>query len=355
MSIRFYSGEEGARRARQPARESQQALLLRLLREADGATVTYQRLRDAGIELPASVVSELELAGFPIEHRSEGGGGSAPRPGVRLNPELDPERAALDAAEAARMESRKRPDGRVGMAWTMPSGLTNRVTAPFVAGSKRLRVPSGVGRRMASIRLSLPSGLRLSPPSGPRLRFPSGWRMSERGPTMRALAPIALVGAMIIVIAVVVIALQTSRPRHLVGHHASKPQPRSAVVARVPQPPPPRRPAAPVTPPTPISPALATEFEAQGHDLLQSGQPGSAVPVLRRALAATGMQLNDCLEPTSETCLTYAYALYDLGRALELNGDPGAALPVLEERLQIDNQRDVVAAELAHVRTITQQ
>jgi tetratricopeptide (TPR) repeat protein len=104
-----------------------------------------------------------------------------------------------------------------------------------------------------------------------------------------------------------------------------------------------------------VSATLATEFEAQGHDLLQSGQYSNAIPVLRRALAATGKQLSDCLEPVSETCLTYAYALYDLGRGLELNGEPSAALPVLEQRLQIDNQRDVVAAELAHARTVAQQ
>ena len=29
-------------------------------------------------------------------------------------------------------------------------------------------------------------------------------------------------------------------------------------------------------------------------------------------------------------CLTYAYALYDLGRALRLSGDPAAAVPILE-------------------------
>ena len=333
MSIRFFSGEEGARRPGQPARESQQALLLRLLREANGATVSYGRLRNAGIELPASVVSELELAGIPIEHRYEGGGGSPRRPGVRLNPELDPERAALDAAAAADVQptaqSRTVPGWRAGGRLSVPSGL-------------RLSVPSG-------LRLSVPSGLRVRVPSGIRLSLPSGWGSREMRPTMRALAPIALVGAMIVVVAVVVIALQTARARHVVGHHVSKPQPRSAVIARVPQTPPPQPPA------TPISPTLATEFEAQGHDLLQSGQYSNAVPVLRRALAATGMQLNDCLEPTSDTCLTYACALYDLGRALELNGDPSAAVPLLEKRLQIDNQRDIVAAELAHVRTIVEQ
>jgi hypothetical protein len=45
-------------------------------------------------------------------------------------------------------------------------------------------------------------------------------------------------------------------------------------------------------------------------------------------------------------CLTYAYALYDLGRALRLSGDPSAAIPILERRLEIDNQRPTGMAEL---------
>ena len=45
-------------------------------------------------------------------------------------------------------------------------------------------------------------------------------------------------------------------------------------------------------------------------------------------------------------CLTYAYALYDLGRAVRLSGESQAAVPILERRLQIDNQRWIVDAEL---------
>jgi hypothetical protein len=275
-------------------------LLLRLLREADGETVSYRRLRDAGIELPASVVSELELAGFPIEHRYEGAGGSPRRPGVRLNPALDPERPASQA-------------------------ITSNL------------------RQSAKPRASS---------AGIRVGVPSLGRWTELRPSARVLAPIAVIGAVIVVIAVVVIALQSPRvsSRHVARHHVPKPQSRSTgVLARVPQPPTAQQPA------TPVSPALATDFEAQGHDLLQSGEYSTAVSMLRRAIAATGERVGDCLEPASETCLTYAYALYDLGRALELKGDPGAALPVLEQRLQIDNQRDVVAAELARVRTSVQQ
>jgi len=67
---------------------------------------------------------------------------------------------------------------------------------------------------------------------------------------------------------------------------------------------------------------------------------------LRTAIQASGGSLSRCAEPTSEACLTYAYALYDLGRALQLEGDPAAAIPILSERLRIDNQRETVRQEL---------
>jgi hypothetical protein len=329
-------------------------MLLRRLRQADGATVTYAELRDVGIELPASVVSELELAGIPIEHGYESGEGGLRRPGVRLNPALDPERLTEEATEAEDATTEAAP---VRAERTPARASKNRI-APSVS---QVPLPSLRGLNLSSLKgLSLPSvkGRPLpsikgvSVPAVRRLSLPSGSRLTDLRPPRRALAPIALIGAMVVVIAVVVLALQAGRanPRHAIRHHASNPQPRStSVVARAPQSSPP-----PPTPPTPVSPALATEFEAQGHNLLESGQYSGAVPVLRRALAATGKQLSDCIEPVSETCLTYAYALYDLGRALELNGEPSAALPVMEQRLQIDNQRDVVAAELAHLRTIAQ-
>jgi hypothetical protein len=53
--------------------EQQQTILLELLRKAAGAPVSYAELQDAGIEFPASVVSELELAGVP-GRRSAGRG-----------------------------------------------------------------------------------------------------------------------------------------------------------------------------------------------------------------------------------------------------------------------------------------
>ncbi|MEA2143000.1 MAG: eukaryotic-like serine/threonine-protein kinase [Solirubrobacteraceae bacterium] len=78
-------------------------------------------------------------------------------------------------------------------------------------------------------------------------------------------------------------------------------------------------------------------LQAQGHQLIQQGQYDQAIPVLERSVKSF---------PAGTTELGYAYALYDLGNALRLAGRPQDAVPVLEERLKIDNQRDVVQAEL---------
>jgi hypothetical protein len=85
--------------------------------------------------------------------------------------------------------------------------------------------------------------------------------------------------------------------------------------------------------PSPAPPAGA--LEAQGHQLMNGGNYGNAIPVLRQAVATAA--------PAS---LTYAYALYDLGRSLRLAGDPRAAVPILWRRLQIPNQTGVVRTEL---------
>jgi serine/threonine-protein kinase len=75
----------------------------------------------------------------------------------------------------------------------------------------------------------------------------------------------------------------------------------------------------------------------QGYRLMQAGRYDDAVPVLRRAVAAF---------PQGTTDLQYAYALYNLGRALRLAGKAGEAVPVLERRMRIPNQTDTVRREL---------
>jgi len=86
---------------------------------------------------------------------------------------------------------------------------------------------------------------------------------------------------------------------------------------------------------TAAPPAGADGLEARGHSLMEAGNYGAAIPVLRQAVAGS-----------SPGSLTYAYALYDLGRSLRLSGDPQAAIPILYRRLAIPNQTGVVRTEL---------
>src|SRR5881227_1527289 len=65
-------------------RDHQQARLLEILRRHPGEAVTYVDLQSAGIEFPASVVAELELAGVQIDRSQSGGPGGRPLRAVRL-------------------------------------------------------------------------------------------------------------------------------------------------------------------------------------------------------------------------------------------------------------------------------
>lgn len=250
--------------------------MLSALRRAAGAPVSYAELRKAGIELPASVVSELELAGIPVERcLGEGGRGM----GVRLDPARDPSvRAELaNADETSGALTREKPFGVKPPRRAL--GLTALVAGIAVAFAAVALLTSGGARRTAM-------------PVTKRPDSRSAVAATSRAPLSRA--------------------------------------PRST----------------PAQTPVSVSPALATELEAQGHNLLEAGQYADAVPVLRRAVLATGETVAACLEPASLTCLTYAYALYDLGRAVRLSGQPQAAVPILERRLQIDNQRSTVVGQL---------
>jgi tetratricopeptide (TPR) repeat protein len=100
-----------------------------------------------------------------------------------------------------------------------------------------------------------------------------------------------------------------------------------------------------------VSPARAASLQAVGHRLLGEGSYSSAIGKLLEAVRSSGQSLAGCMEPASEACLTFAYALYDLGRALRLQGRHTEATAILSRRLQIDNQRSVVQRELELARS----
>jgi hypothetical protein len=321
------------------ALEPQQALLLALLRRAGGRPVSYAELRDAGIELPASVASELELAGVPVERCHEGPRGRRGAMGVRLDPARDPAAAGVGEVGGAEKRSAS-PAPRVHPERaTSSAGLPPASRAP---GPRRLAAPGWTSEVVDVARRTAGNAIR-----------------ALRADRRRLLATLALLAALGAVATLVVISLAEGGggARHAAaGRHPAKPSRAASALAAggqapptIPAHPPPavgKQPTARSARPTPVSEALATELEARGHGLLESGRYADAAPVLRRALAATGERLGACLEPASGNCLTYAYALYDLGRALRLSGDAAAAVPILERRLQIDNQRPTVEAEL---------
>ena len=313
-------------------RDHQQALLLGALRRAAGGPVSYAELRAAGIELPASVVFELELAGVAIEHCFGEGRGAV---GVRLDPANDPgARPAPNPAERP-VPTHTEPE-RVWSAVQIyrASSLEGLFLRVLGGRSWPTRKGSGVERHRAA-RRNRATAARPAPVRD---------RLFRVRPRSRVLALTALVAGIAVVSAFVAIWVSggdhgtrvpiATRPHSRLAVASGGARP--AVVPRSTHPP----------PPMPVSPVHATELEAEGHGLLQAGRYGAAVPVLERAVLATGETLGACLEPASSTCLTYAYALYDLGRAVRLGGEPQAAVPILERRLQIDNQRWIVSDEL---------
>jgi hypothetical protein len=75
--------------------DTQQQRALDRLREAVGRPVTIAELRAVGVDFPAAVISELELAGYSIDRVSDHG----VQVGVRL---LEPERLDLTSPHARR-------------------------------------------------------------------------------------------------------------------------------------------------------------------------------------------------------------------------------------------------------------
>jgi serine/threonine protein kinase len=94
-------------------------------------------------------------------------------------------------------------------------------------------------------------------------------------------------------------------------------------------------PGATTPPPAAPSPSALND---QGKALIDSGRPADAIPVLQRALAA--------FPPNQRSSITYAYTLFNLGDAYLRSGQPDKAIPYLQQRLNWNDQRDVVEAEL---------
>src|SRR4029078_5632121 len=78
----------------------------------------------------------------------------------------------------------------------------------------------------------------------------------------------------------------------------------------------------------------ASALNDQGFQRFQAGDYAGAVPILQKAVRKCG----------SATELTCAYATFNLGASLNRSGDPASAIPVLKRRLEVwpDNQPGTV-------------
>jgi tetratricopeptide (TPR) repeat protein len=311
--------------------DEQQAQLVERLRAAGGAPVTFDELRGIGIENPALLCYELAAAGLPITRTAAAAEGMP-----ALSARLECERRPAPAAEAAPGQhtteeiSSSRPRARSLEAAAAPA-------------------PASLGRARAI-------GERLTRPARSAL---TGHALTGRRPPPRALlAVMALLAAFAAVIAIALGDLAPDRatrvgaarePVRSVAESSRKGKslPATPVAGRAQPPSGQLATGGRLSPvPTRISPVAAVELEAEGHRLLAAGSYASAVPALASAISASGQSLAACTEPASEACLTFAYALYDLGRALRLEGRHAEAVSILSERLRIDNQRPTVQREL---------
>ncbi len=119
--------------------DEEQARLLEILVEAEGKPVSFDELRARGIETPATLVYELEIAGLPIEQSHDPqAGGLCLRLGVELEPSL------LDSAAIGGDPGRNRVRGRGG---AKPSPAL-----PPDAGRERSEAPRRARRERNSAR-----------------------------------------------------------------------------------------------------------------------------------------------------------------------------------------------------------
>jgi serine/threonine-protein kinase len=107
------------------------------------------------------------------------------------------------------------------------------------------------------------------------------------------------------------------------------------------QPPAAQAPAEQTTGAAPSGEAEGTRLNNEGFAKLQAGDPGGAIPILQRAVAAF---------PEGTSNVNYAYALYNLADALIQAGRPAEAIPLLEQRLRIPNQQGKVKKRLKDAR-----
>lgn len=328
--------------------DERQTRLLDSLRAARGAAVSFDELRSTGIENPATLCYELEATGTPIARvRKLGAGRQCHQADLRSVG------VRLEEPDGRRPGNRPRlpPSPPAWRRWHTPGGMTlPRLRSRMISSAYSVwpitlaatLMLTAAAATLTTLALTNRQAARSTDRTRVFAGISSGSRHQSHPVTHRprASAPAALVGAKV--------ASATPPPANAGGEDSAVHAPAPAGGASSPH----SQSGASTGPqgsPAAQDPSAASspvQLQDEGHQLLGEGRYQAAISDLHAALLATGQSAIGCAHPTTETCLTYAYALYDLGRALRLDGDTAAAVPILTQRLRIDNQRPTVQNQL---------
>jgi hypothetical protein len=308
--------------------------------------VSFEELRSLGIENPAVLCYELDLIGVPIARVNRYVAGRAVPVGVRIDESVPAEYALQPKTPRWQRRLRRQTSEAAEPKAAEPKAAEPKAAPPQPSSPAvpLIRQRASELGRLARARFesARTKGASLAREKGPSIAS-AGRPIAERARGRRGLiALIALLAVAAVAIAIVLADQPSGRTVTGAVRAGDRHRPRGGVV----------HPGAVASraPPAPSPSALAgepTQLQAEGHQLLGEERYGAAIAHLRAAMARSGESPARCLEPNTEACLTYAYALFDLGRALRLQGDRSGAVAALDERLRINDQRGAVQEELS--------
>jgi eukaryotic-like serine/threonine-protein kinase len=254
--------------------------------------------------------------------------------------------ASPQAAEILKRAMARDPHDRPVSAGELASGLARALEEPPTAPT-RAAPPTRTRPRPAPVPAPAPAAAKPPPPTGPARR--AGGPAGKRPVGAIALALVFLVLAAAVVVAAVLSSgdgggesQQADGGRQQQadgGGGQGDGQAQQQPAEEQQQPAEEQAPAEPAPEQESGSnePATGAQLNEQGFALMQQGDYAGAVPILQRAVASW---------PEDSQDINYAYALFNLGKSLNRSGNPDEAIPYLEKRLNWNDQRETVQAEL---------
>jgi eukaryotic-like serine/threonine-protein kinase len=256
--------------------------------------------------------------------------------------------ASPQAAELLRRGMARDPGDRPASAGELASGLARALEEPPTAPTRAVP-PTRTEPRPAPVAAAAPApaAAKPPPPTGPSRRPDRGRGKRPIGAIVLALVLLALAAAT--VIAAVLSSGDDGGEPEQANRDRQQQTDRGNGQERRQQQQQEQAPAQPDPAPEESEPPPAEEQEGsfdpargaalneEGFALMQQGDYAGAVPILQDAVASW---------PEDSTDINYAYALYNLGTSLNRSGNPEEAIPYLEKRLNWNDQRETVQAEL---------